>query len=660
MTDRIALQRSHIEDRTPDIAAYTALFKQYYAECNEPDELKRKAGFLTVVAERIPIVLTPGEWFCGSLRSWQSRRESNVTTGCGHIAVDYRTLLREGICGVRRLAALRGTADSAAFVTALDAFSRYMERCALAEEAAETAGDPSAGETAAVLRHLLTRPPETFRQALQLVWSVHVFLHLESMAAAESFGRMDMYLFPFFERDLRIGRLTEEGAQELLASFFLKTCEGDESQNLTIGGPGENALTLLILKTALVMRTKQPSLSMRVWDGMSRDVWQASADLVRTGIGMPSFVNDGVIIRGLEGVGVAPRDAENYAIVGCYEANSEGNTFGLTASLGNIRLIDPLLLFLDTAKDNAYPDFAAFLSAFRDFFREYYNGPVLEVLRKAWERVHTTKACPFESACIGACLDSGLAAEHGGCQYTMAGINILGIGTLTDSLYAIRRLVFEERRISLSVLVRQVQRNFPDKAIAKMCRDLPGKYGTDSSETNTLAAELADMLADLVSAGKIADGVVPYAGLFVFLQDVHSSGYPATPDGRFNGERVSYGVGPSELCLGQTPTSVLNSAASLPNDRFPDGNPLLVSLDAAVLQGDRGTAMLRSLIRTFFENGGFQLHVNTADAALLHEAREKPEEHRDLLVRISGYSEYYTRLDGEVQDFLIRRAECAE
>ena len=257
---------------------------------------------------------------------------------------------------------------------------------------------------------------------------------------------------------------------------------------------------------------------------------------------------------------------------------------------------------------------------------------------------------------MNGCLENGIPAEWGGCKYTMAGINILGIGTLIDSIYAIKKIVFEHQEYTYRDFVNQVKNNFPDKALAQKCKNLQGKYGTDTQETNDLARDLSIFIADLVENGEIYEGVVPYAGLFIFLGDVHSGRYPATPDGRLYGERISYGVGASDFCVDKTITSVLNSASNIAHDRFADGNPLMFSIPEKDVAGDKGDALLKALIKSYFEMGGFHLQINVTDAETLKKAKERPQDYSDLIVRISGYSEYFTRLREDVQKALIERS----
>ena len=639
--------KKNVENVTEDIEAYKAIAKKNYFDNENSSEIMRKAEFLTAFAREMPIVLTDGEPIIGSMRF--SRKFLNLNKG--HITVDYRMLLREGIAGVKKRISHLKTPDGAAFSVALDAFSEFIARLA---DAAEGKG---LTEPAKNCRKLLSAPPKSFHSALQLVWLVHLFLHAEGSASGVSFGRFDLYMYPFYKRDVELEILAAEDAEKLIGAFFLKCCEADESQNLTVGGDSENELSFLILKVCGELAVKQPSVSVRVGKATSQSFFSAAVKALTVGTGNPCFFNDRVIIPALKRIGIEDADAENYGIVGCYEANPEGCCFGTTSSAGFFYLHDVLTEFLGRVREESYADFSTFLVAFKSFFKKKYNGEILAYLRSdRWEhRVMGECPSPFESLCIGSCLESGVCAEHGGAKYTLAGINILGIGTLTDSLYVIKKLVFELKEYSLSYLVENMSENFSDEALYLKCRNMRGKFGTDDPETNQLVRELSLFISELLDAERLHDGVVSNGGLFVFLHDVDSESYPATPDGRRRGERISYGIAPSDIALGKTLTSVLSSSSNIASDRFANGCPMQIRLSRTELSADNAELILASLIKGYFAHGGFHIQINIADTEELIEAKKNPDLHDDLIVRISGYSDHFTRLREDIQDALIER-----
>lgn len=646
MTERIRRLRETIPLRTEDMDCIATIEAQFPTKDPNQYEAERKAQMLQVFAREMPVVLRKDERICGSAKFG---RTAKCKRNVGHIAVDYPMILRDGLSVMRSRAQKHGTTDGDAMATAADALIVFIKR--YADAAAQI---PSMKQVAENCRVIAERPPETFWQALQLIWFVHLFLHAEGgQAGAFSFGRFDKNLYPFYQRDTERGILTEDEAKELLACFWIKTCETDESQNLTVGGDEENDLTFLCLDVTRELCLPQPSLSVRFCEQSSERLWDNAMELVRAKIGMPAMFWDDTLIRALQNRGVTEADAKNYAIVGCYEANADSATFGTTAAAGVLNLHEILLDFLKQPEE--YLDFPSFYEAFRTYFTNKYNTDVLACFRRNWAHIRKNCVSPFESVCFDGCLQSGRMAEHGGCKYTMAGINVLGIGTLTDSLYVMKKLVFEQKRYSYADFVSQVFQNFPDPVTAELCRNMEGKYGTDNPETNELAHELSLLVADCVDNGIIEDGVVAYAGLFQFLADVFSENVPATPDGRRAGERLSYGIAASDLCKGVTVTSLLNSATHIANDRFADGNPLMFRIGEREIAGDTGKETLKNLLKTYFEKGGFHVQINVADRETLKDAQIHPERYRDLLVRISGFSTYFTTRERSVQDALIER-----
>ena len=657
---RIHRLKEQIDTRTEDIRAYQAILTQAYTEHANKPEIWKKALFLERFAEEIPIIVYRDELLIGSMRFWQGRPISaeGFHGNLGHVIVDYELFLQIGIQGIKTKIEAIQSENKHPFLLAVNAFSTFIRRYAdkaveLSRKEADTAQKENLRLIAENCRLLSEKPPQTFWQAVQLVWFIHVFLHAEGMSAAVSFGRFDQYLYPFYQRDLAGGVLNAEQAKELLRCFWLKTCEGDESQNLTVGGNVENALSLLCMDVTAELCVRQPSLSVRIGPESSEVFWQKTIHVIKSGLGMPAIFHDDVVIKSLLKLGLPRRDAENYAIVGCYEANPSGNALGLTVA-DSLLLHEVLLNYLFESPE---PDsFEIFYRGFQDYFVTKYRQHYLETYRKRWIFIRTNMVSPFESICFRRCLETGLAAEMGGTGYTMFGVNVLGLGTLVDSLYVVKTLVFDEKAIGYSAFVQQVKQNFPDRLLAERCKRLPGKYGTDSAFTNRLAAELSQLIAETVICNRFDESVIAYPGLFYFLQDVYSKEIPATPDGRLHGERLSYGIAASDFCSGKTVTSVLNAASCIANDWCACGNPVSLCLPKTTVEGEKGTEILKSLIKGYFSKGGFHLQINVADADLLREAQAHPEQHEDLLIRVSGYSAQFIRLDDVLQQALIERA----
>ena len=666
LADFASCRGSRLTDRAEQTALARLAAREYRASVGAP-EVERKAAFLEAFAREMPVCLRPDELIVGSQRfmapPWsqilgdEAARAMQFRGNLGHIVVDYGRVLRRGISGLRcDLAAVPVTAwvspaNRAAFPRALEAFACFIARHA---EAAAAAGERQAGEACA---WIADRPPSTFQQALQLTWLTHVFLHAESPStAAISFGRLDQYLWPYLRRDLAEGILDEIQARDLLSGFWLKCCEGDESQNLVVGGcdeagrGAENPLSRLCLEVCRDLRVWQPSLSVRLGPDSSAGFRRAACELAALGFGMPSFLNDPVVIRALEAAGIPLPRARDYGIVGCYEATPQGDAMPYTVA-GNILLPTLFRDYLAQASAAGYEEFEA---GFTAFLRRRYREVILPGFQTSWEQRAKATASPFESLCVTGCLESGRCAEEGGARFNLYGVDILGLGTAVDSLQAVRELVYQDRALTLRELRQTLEADFADGTVLRRCRALPGKYGTDADFTNALAGRLSEVLGRLVLDHPLAHGVRPYPGLFLFGSDIMMP-CPATPDGRRQGDRVSYGCGPGVFGRQAGPTAVLNSAASQRHDLFGCGNPLLLSLSPADAEGSAGVARVAALVDGYFARGGFQVHFNTTSAETLREAKAHPEQHSGLLVRISGYSARFTELAERWQDALIER-----
>jgi len=662
-----------------DDRAYEDLLCESFAVSRDLPEVMRKTLFLEGFARHCPIRIADDELIVGPhfpLVKWDKflagdqRKSMDVHGNMGHYIVDYGRVLRQGIDGLRsQVSLMKGNGATVirnreAFARTLEGFSLFIRRHA--DEAARRAKNSGNEERkreldtiAETCRRIAIGKPTSFREALQLVWFIQVFLQAEITFTAVSFGRFDQFLWPFLKADLANGSLSMEDAEELLACFWLKCCTiGDPAQNLIVGGideqggQAENLLSLLCLDVARKLKVEQPSLSVRIGPETSEKFWRKAAALCATGIGMPAFFNDPVVIRALEAVDLPTERARDWGIVGCYEACPQGDTQGMTVA-GGFALPEVLLEFLRQGPQAG--SFAALLDCFKDYLRQYYVGCLVK-FQNSWNEWRETNPSPFESLCMTGCIESGLTAEEGGARYTLFGVNILGLGTTVDSLLVIKELVYEKIQLSLAGLVDQLNGDFSDERLLWQCRAVGGRYGSDGEFTNQLARDLSRFLSDLVLESRLEHGVRPYPAFFWWLKDIYLA-IAATPDGRRAGDRISYGAGPSVLSAPEAPTSILNSARWVAHDRSACGNPVAISLRPVEIRDEAGLQRIRQLVETYFQEGGSHLHFNIIDAERLRAAKRNPQEYPDLMVRISGYSARFTALDATLQDALIERIE---
>jgi len=662
--------------------AHAQAIIQAYEETMGKPAIVRRARALGRFADAALVHLDPEDIFAGSQRfcGLGFPKEINETFqrlgyehNAGHIIHDYAGLVRVGIEGLAaRIAARQSlplTADEAVMLEAcggaLTAFSRFITRHS--EEAAEVADRLTVAQAtewrawADEIESLAHERPTSFRGALQLVWFAQIFLHAETPTAAISFGRFDQYLWPHLRDDMEAGLLDRSDAGHLVGAFFLRCCEGEESQNLTIGGVDENGvdatnpLSLLLLEVMAELRVCQPSLSVRLHPGSPDELVQAACALATTGTGQPGFINDAAVIPGLQRLDIPLDRARDFGIVGCYEPATCGDCYPNTVCGSPTALAESLVSYLQTPEALAAPDFPTFLEGWFARYSDAYQLALTTHFQTSWDTWREKAPSPFGSVLMSGCVESARPVESGGTRFNLFGVNILGLGTTVDSLHAINSLVFQRRELTLTELSAAMAADFPDETLRRRLLAIPGRYGTDAEATNKLASQLSERIATMVLESRMDHGVRPYPAFFKFTADIWSHPY-ATPDGRHIADPLSYGCGPASTC-GGTPTSILASASSVAHHLCPCGNPLALSLLAQDFTGPEGPSRLAALVLGYFACGGFHLHINLLHADELRAAQEDPSNYGELMIRISGLSTKFVTLRPTLQDALIQRAE---
>ncbi|MHB1001875.1 MAG: pyruvate formate lyase family protein [Armatimonadota bacterium] len=647
------------------------LFRRICDGNRQKSNVIRRAEYLMAAASELPVRINPDELIVGSdIYEIPFAGEYEMYSNGGHYSADYNRPLVHGVKGLKAKVSTLEPANQVmednkcAYEMVLDAFAVLINR--YADEAARLAVSAQdlirKSELQAIrdnCRHIASEPPVSFVQALQLILFTQIFLHLEGLGAnSMSFGRLDQFLYPFYRKDLDAGLITDDLVSDLLICFAERISHYDVSQNLALGGVDhkgcntENELTRIFLEAQAKAGIRQPSLSLRITSETSDDAWEAALRCVSTGIGMPSFFNDDVVIKSMLNMGAALEDARNYVLIGCYEANSQGNTFGQTTALG-MQLPDLILEFMK--RDAEYKSFDDFLEHFKAYFTEAYDSRYLPSFQDTRNAYMKLSASPFWGCLLHDCIETGLLPEQYGAKYNWFGLMILGIGTLIDSLYVIKKLVYDEKQIDLKYMQEQIEQNFPDDDILLLCRNMDGKFGTDSLETNQLANTLTTFIGELIHSRPLENDVRISPSLFRWMADIYTTDYPATPDGRRKGERLSYGATPTELARDISPTSMLSSISHLRTDLFANGSPVTLTYSPDELRTQKGRMLVRQLIETYFKLGGFHIQFNIQDAELLKDAQDNPDHHKNLLIRISGHSNYFVVLDEQLQNALIER-----
>ncbi len=637
--------------------------------------------------------------------------------GIGHQCADYRAVVHRGLKGADDAAALRLETGRLADGTPLDEDRRAFFRSVritvegirrmasnLADEAERQAGQPGVTperkaellEAASSCRRVPYEPARTFREALQSIWLVHVAFNLEDFEQGMSFGRLDQILYPLYLADLEAGRLTRALAAELLASFGLKTCEtmpiyservdqffsgNGVAQAITVGGTDEdgndvtNELSGLILDSYAQILTREPALHVRIHPGSPPWLMEKAVEVLQLGTSRPSLFGDTAVVEALQTAGISLEHARDYAVIGCVEMASQGRTYNSSdAALFNLpiclelalnegrRFAKPgrgerrLRMGEKTAPVDTMKSFDEVVEAFRAQVRDGV-GEMAKVIGwlEAVYRIH--RPTPINSMLTQGCLEEGRDVTWGGGMYDFTSIQAAGLASAGNSLYAIKKLVFDEGRMSLDELVRVLKDDWRghESLRSEVNRKFP-KYGNGDAEADAMTQVAADAFADAVTARRNTRGGRYIPGFYSMTCHIGFGRITgALPDGRLAGERLSNGLAPVDGTELAGPTAVLSSAASLDSQKWGNCCALNLKFDKPVVQGEKGRDILTGLFNAYFEMGGMQVQVNVLDADQLRAARDDPTLYPDLVVRVAGYCAYFNDLQPAVKDEIIER-----
>ena len=561
---------------------------------------------------------------------------------------------------------------------------------------------------AANCEHIAHQPPVSFWQALQLSYFVQLVLQIESNGHSVSFGRLDQYLYPWYRRDVELEQtLSREQAIELLQSCWLKLLEvnkirsGSHSkasagsplyQNVTIGGQrllnGEpvdavNPLSYAVLESCGRLRSTQPNLSVRYHAGMSSDFLDACVQVIRCGFGMPAFNNDEIVISEFIKLGVSREDAYDYAAIGCIETAVGGKWGYRCTGMSFINFARVMLAALEGGRDatsgKVFLAQEQALSA--DNFRSF------DEVMTAWDqqiRYYTRKSIEIEcvvdtvleenahdilcSALVDDCIERGKSIKQGGAKYDWVSGLQVGIANLGNGLAAVRKLVFEQGVIGQRQLAEALANDFAgltgEQLRQRLINSAP-KYGNDEDDVDLLLSRAYQTYIDELKQyhntryGRGPTGGTYYAGTSSISANVpFGAATMATPDGRKAKTPLAEGASPASGTDRLGPTAVISSVGKLPTDKILGGVLLNQKLNPSTLDNLRDREKLMMMLRTFFEvHKGWHVQYNIVSRETLLDAKAHPDKYRDLVVRVAGYSAFFTALSPDAQDDIIARTE---
>lgn len=686
-------------------------------------------------------IFTPGNYFYN---------------GVGHVTVKYGEVLAIGYKGIIDKAQaeldrcqvgdgnyVKKSHFLKAVILSCQAVIEYAERYAeLASQMAAECTDPVRKQELLQISQNCSRVPAngatSFYEACQSFWFVQQLLQVESSGHSISPGRFDQYMYPYYKADLDKGIITRESAQELLDCIWVKlndlnkvrdaaSAEGFAGyslfQNLIVGGQDKdgndvtNDLSVMCILASMHVHLPMPSLSIRVWNGSPHELLIKAAELTRTGIGLPAYYNDEVIIPALLNRGLTLADAREYNIIGCVEPQKAGKTDGWhDAAFFN--MCRPLELVFSNGMDKGelvgiQTGDVTKMTTFEEFYDAYkkqmeYCISLLVNADNAIDVAHAERVpLPFESCMVDDCISRGLSVQEGGAIYNFTGPQGFGIANMADSLYAIRKLVYEDKKVSMEEYKEALAWNYDKGLDEQSVKDISemilkgmqdgGMNVTEDTAKAVLTTvmrlkpteeqlrrftEIHHMIDEVPKYGNAIDDVdyfardVAYtytrpmqkyhnprggqyqAGLYPVSANVPLGGQTgATPDGRYAHTPVADGVSPSAGKDVKGPTAAATSVSRLDHFIVSNGTLFNQKFHPSALAGREGLEKFVSLIQTFFDQKGMHMQFNVVDRETLLDAQKHPEKYSHLVVRVAGYSALFTTLSRSLQDDIIRRTE---
>lgn len=633
--------------------------------------------------------------------------DRKAVRGPGELTPGFDLLLREGISGLmerirrrkaeldpavpgnyRRIAYLEAMLIAAEGIITLA--QRYAEE---AERLAELETDPGRKQElldiAAICRHVPEHPARTFHEAVQSVYLYHICMFMEQNAASYNPGRMDQYLWPYYRADLEAGRITPERAQELLDCLWIKYAEPclfqdavtaeyasgyNMFQNVCAGGIDENGqdavndLSYMILQATMDVRLYQPSLSVRFNLAKNPNTFlRKIVELIRLGTGFPAFHNDEVGIRMMQNKGIPLREAYNWNPCGCVESNLMGKLKGYTAiadvNLGSIvefvllnglQRKSGLKLGVETGDPREFAGYDEFAAAVKKQLSHVIRKVVEanNVLDEIWD----DRPVPVASLTFEECIENAKDYSWGGAKYnTGNGVIYDAVADFINSIAAVKHLVYDKKLVTMAELLDALEQDFVGcDSIRKLCQNAP-KFGNDILEVDRIAADMFAFIAAETESyhgkyGRMMAGMLP-----VTAHVPLGFAVGALPSGRKAWTTLTDGISPTGGTDINGATAVLKSIAAIPHDLFVSGTLLNMKVEPALLETDKGMRNLMALLKGLCSLGIYHVQFNVVSAETLLKAQQYPDDYRDLLIRVAGYTAYFVELSKEIQDEIIGR-----
>jgi formate C-acetyltransferase len=625
-----------------------------------------------------------------------------------HTIADYSIVLKKGFSGVRKeteekLAALNLTEieniDKKYFYEAalicMDASIAFAKRFAteIRKKADTTTDSKRKSELllmAANCDRVPEHPAETFYEALQSFWFIHLILYIEQNGLAISVGRFDQFMYPYYKNDIDKGVISKAEAQEYLDVLWIKFTEIMRaydlkssiyyggfaiSENLVLGGTdvegndAVNELSYMCLDSENKAKLSQPNTSIRVHPDTPREFLRMTIDVVKTGGGKPQIFNDRVAVPQLMNCGATKEDALDYSVSGCVEAVPPGTVGVTNACMSNLAKAFELALNngyclvcgekigIETGDIRTFTKIDQVIEAFQRQVEFYVEHMVIAL--NTVEKIHgEILQLPYTSITMPDCLDNGADITNGGARYMFTGPQGVGLADVTDSLAALEALVFSDKKVDMDRLMAALKNNFEGEDILQRMLAKVPKYGNDDDSVDKFAPIVADIYCDAVSKYRNAWGGIYRPGLYPVSSNVPlGEVVSALPSGRKSGLPLADGISPEHYMDVNGPTAVMKSATKIDHIKVTNGTLLNQKFNPSHLDSAENVDKLADLVQGYFELGGWHVQYNVINAETLRAAQKKPEQYPGLLVRVAGYSAFFSELSKIIQDDIIERTE---
>jgi len=630
------------------------------------------------------------------------------TTSTGHVVPNYPKVLSLGLRGVINQAKEKKASVSVVnhdtqrqidfwdgVVIECEAAIRFAHRYAkLAREKAAAESNPARKQEllqiASNCEWVPENSPRTTYEALQFFWFMHLIMQIETNGHSIGLGRFDQTMYPYYKRDLEKGIITFEQCVEMIQCLWIKITEiikvRDDFdaqafagypmwQNCAIGGvtpqgkDAVNEFSFCVLEATHGVQTTQPSVSFRYHNNINPEFFKKALTMIQQGLATPAMFNDNLVIPTVLAKGATIQEARDWSIEGCVENYVTGKTDGrpVVGYINTVKLVEFILnngvdpvtgkqVGLATGDPNSLKDLDAFMDAYQKQM-EYFTKMMCDAYNIVGSCHANMVPALISSALVDDCIERGLSLQEGGAKYNFSGSFITAMANAADSIAAISKFIYDEQKITFNELGEALQDNFQNyEPLRQMLLNKAPKYGNDDDYVDEIARRIVEIAADEID--KYPDSRNGRYVLSVLSQSfnvLQGKSVAATPDGRYAFTPLSNNASP---CAGRDkngPTAALHSVSKIDQFRPLIGTLLNQKFDPAFVAGDKGLDILGTVVKSYFDQYGEHVQINVVDEATLRDAQKNPANHKNLMVRVAGYSAYFIELDKGVQEDVIAR-----